>query len=743
MASPPPAPPASHHHHRIHYYDAGLSSASPLPSPPPPLPSPQVALEIGRIVGEGEVLQIATIAELRAGESGFLTSQSLPRLGEKASLLKESLKQKLPARLHRNFEKLEEGSSDALHQARVRPGLCVGCATCMPCDRLLTPVLLLCSPQTHTASSLLALPYPEPPTPPPPLLSPTSLAPPYPEPDPRPTHRLCPHPILPRQTLASLVCCGEVEPRSASFVVLFRSRRAAATAVALARWPGEMLSAPGYVRVLPAPAPADIYWPNLLLTRERRAMHWYVGLAWTIALYLLFNLPVAFIQGLSSIRTLSKVPGLSCISDYIGSMGPAAVASFQGIAASLVLQASLYFTLYSGLFQLLSRMAGAISHTQICEWSAQRIMLFQIIFVILVSSITSSAFDTLGVALENPIDVPYLLAGTLPSQSSFFMHYLLNQILFAYLLEGAQLITLCTFVICKLSRRRPKAAKQPAADRPVANEPAAVPPTPSAPLSAPPATPPPAAPPSAAPPATPSALPSAAPSSAVDDDGLPTYEPQGEEARRQRLTIIYARTTLCSGIFLTFLFIAPLIVPIALVYFVPSYPLYAVLLRNVEGRPEVDTGGAMWERAIRFQTWTLLLSLVLLMGVLVLKNSPFGFVLVLISFIYVAFHTYRLRHRYSGIAAGLPVQRCDQLDHAEPAEPRWESLEPYARAGAAAALRADADQVGAGHLEIDELEPEIDELEPESESPGTVNTTDELLHPEPTDAPGAVHEKGA
>ncbi|KOO50210.1 protein of unknown function duf221, partial [Chrysochromulina tobinii] len=362
----------------------------------------EVALEIGRIVGEGEVLQIATIAELRAGESGFLTSQSLPRLGEKASLLKESLKQKLPARLHRNFEKLEEGSSDALHQAR---------------------------------------------------------------------------------TLASLVCCGEVEPRSASFVVLFRSRRAAATAVALARWPGEMLSAPGYVRVLPAPAPADIYWPNLLLTRERRAMHWYVGLAWTIALYLLFNLPVAFIQGLSSIRTLSKVPGLSCISDYIGSMGPAAVASFQGIAASLVLQASLYFTLYSGLFQLLSRMAGAISHTQICEWSAQRIMLFQIIFVILVSSITSSAFDTLGVALENPIDVPYLLAGTLPSQSSFFMHYLLNQILFAYLLEGAQLITLCTFVICKLSRRRPKAAKQPAADRPVANEPAAVPPTPSAPLS--------------------------------------------------------------------------------------------------------------------------------------------------------------------------------------------------------------------------------------------------------------------
>ena len=160
---------------------------------------------------------------------------------------------------------------------------------------------------------------------------------------------------------------------------------------------------------------------------------------------------------------------------------------------------------------------------------------------------------------------------------------------------------------------------------------------------------------------------------------------------------------------------------------------YAVLLRQVEGRPEVDTGGAMWEQATRFQTWTLLLSLVLLMGVLVLKNSPFGFVLVFISFIYVAFHTHRLRHRYSGIAAGLPVQRCDQLDHAEP---RWESLEPYARAGAAAALRADADQVGAGHLGIDELEPEID-AEPDPES------LDDHLHPEPTDAPGAVHEKGA
>ena len=137
-------------------------------------------------MGEGEVLQIATIAELRAGESGFLTSQSLPRLGEKASLLKESLKQKLPARLHRNFEKLEEGSSDALHQARVRPGLCVGCATCMTFDKPLTPVLPADPHRLLPPCSPLYSPTPNPPH----RLLPCSPLPPLLPPTPNPTHAL-------------------------------------------------------------------------------------------------------------------------------------------------------------------------------------------------------------------------------------------------------------------------------------------------------------------------------------------------------------------------------------------------------------------------------------------------------------------------------------------------------------------------------------------------------------------------
>jgi len=153
--------------------------------------------------------------------------------------------------------------------------------------------------------------------------------------------------------------------------------------------------------------------------------------------------------------------------------------------------------------------------------------------------------------------------------------------------------------------------------------------------------------------------------------------------RRRRLTIIYAKLVLGSGIFLTFSIIAPVISVVALIYFVPTYPLYAVVLRHVDGPPEVDTGGLLWEQAVRYQTWTLLVSQLLLAGVLALKVSPIAVGLVLASGVYTAHHTYKLRVRYSGIASGLPVQRSAALDAAavEGGIQAYDSLQPYASAG--------------------------------------------------------------
>ena len=63
-------------------------------------------------------------------------------------------------------------------------------------------------------------------------------------------------------------------------------------------------------------------------------------------------------------------------------------------------------------------------------------------------------------------------------------------------------------------------------------------------------------------------------------------------ARRQRLVTVYAKLYLMQGVWMTFMFIAPLCTLIALCYFIPSYWIYAVLLRQVDGPIETETGGA-------------------------------------------------------------------------------------------------------------------------------------------------------
>jgi len=482
------------------------------------------------------------------------------------------------------------------------------------------------------------------------------------------------------KSLATLLFCGEVEPKVARFVVLFRSRRACATAVALARWPGEILSKPGYVRVQYAPSPEDVYWPNLLRTREHRAFNYYLGYGITTALYVFYNVPVAFIQGLASVNQLANVQSLAWLSDYVQSLGPRAVATFEGTVASLVLQLFLYLTLYSGLFQFLSRMAGATSHTEICQRTAGRVMLFQIIFVILVSSITSSLFDSLEAFVRKPTDLPFLLAGTLPGQSNFFMHYLLNQILFVYLFDGTQCFALLEFACCVWRGtcclgRRPAPASEAADGAPPAKSVAGLVRLPDGTWGTE----------AEAAAAAAAALRKAQVAAASEDAyaSMPPYERPSAEARRQRLLIMYAKLTLCSGIFLTYLFIAPVMSAIALLYFLPCFPIYAVLLAQIEGVPEVDTGGAMWMQAIRFQTWTFLIAQTLLAGVLALKLAPIGVGFTVASILYVAYHTHKLRTRYSGIAEGLPVQRLAQLDDVDGlAAPPYDSLHSYADVGA-------------------------------------------------------------
>ena len=139
-------------------------------------------------------------------------------------------------------------------------------------------------------------------------------------------------------TAVRLAFFGEDEPEVTRFLVLLRTRRAAQICVALTRWPGELMAAPGFIRCESAPAPDDAFWPNLLKARWRLRLNWFVGLVLTTALFLFWTVPVAGVQALTSLDSLSQLELFAFLQPIIASMSSATKATLEGSLSSIVLQ---------------------------------------------------------------------------------------------------------------------------------------------------------------------------------------------------------------------------------------------------------------------------------------------------------------------------------------------------------------------------------------------------------------------
>ena len=129
---------------------------------------------------------------------------------------------------------------------------------------------------------------------------------------------------------------------------------------------------------------------------------------------------------------------------------------------------------------------------------------------------------------------------------------------------------------------------------------------------------------------------------------------------------IYTRMVLISSICHLFMVVAPLAVPFALLYFALAFPIYTHVLCRVLGRPAVDTHGAVWQAAMRYQTAALLVSQVVFFFVATLKLGSLAPLLALAAFALTLVRTYQLERTLAPHAAAmrLPLQPTDAVDGA-------------------------------------------------------------------------------
>lgn len=202
---------------------------------------------------------------------------------------------------------------------------------------------------------------------------------------------------------------GEGEALGGAFVTFYNlSSKQAAIRMNHAREPFEM-------QVTEAPDPDDILWFNVGKSNAQIQAGSLKSLALTIAILLLWTIPIGFFSGLSNIA------GMEDQFEFIRD----ALEKYPALGAILSQAAPLLVTMVNALLpailRVISTMECHISHDMVQLSLFTKLAVFMIIQTFFVSAISGSIFAQLSAMIENPTNIISLLANELPTKSTFFI----------------------------------------------------------------------------------------------------------------------------------------------------------------------------------------------------------------------------------------------------------------------------------------------------------------------------------
>jgi len=394
------------------------------------------------------------------------------------------------------------------------------------------------------------------------------------------------------------------EATETSFIVLFRSRGARFGAIhAPALFTdcdigGASLSA--YAR--PAPAPEDALWSSLVTPRPVVVCAW----SGTLLLFALWNVPVALVQSLASLDSITKMlqeAHLKGAAGMIHNLSPATRATLEGWMPVLVLTVLQMLTLYSGLLPALSRLQRRESGAAAGTSTLHKMFFFNQVLVLLGSCVVGSLFETAKLILSGGYCTLLALLGrSVPAQATFWVNYLVLELLFYVpALDILQVLPLSVVGAARLCGARGKALSGKA-------------------LSA---------------------------------------------LQRLYYPSIYARALMVLSAAFLFATIAPLItlVTIAWLYAVSrawSFNVRRVYLHDLGA--DFDSGGAYWPVAMRLETFALLTAQLVLVAIHVLNSCWYSGTVLFGLMIATMVRASRLQRHYSPLASELPLERCIKVD---------------------------------------------------------------------------------
>ena len=410
--------------------------------------------------------------------------------------------------------------------------------------------------------------------------------------------------------------------RASSYLVLFRTRRAAS---ACARAAPVFSRDGGPTTTCAAPHPSDMHWRALEVRRGRAKLVWLLGWGLTLLLFLLWTGAAALVQGLVSLDTLERLLNQTALGETIAHLDESSRATLGGWVATLTLSLLQMATLYSGVLGVLAEMMGFASYTLVSIRTLRLMWAFNTILVLLASCIATTALNTLdSFLMDGGCAIIHVFAESVPSRSTFFLNLVFQDLLLvAPTLDLLQLLPLLLLALQRCLRCCCCCLRCVRSLRPLEDKLLQL--------------------------AT----------------GEPTWVGFGQ---RLYYEYIYNRAMMVTSIGTLFGCIAPVTVVVVAVWLCLLLPVWSHNLSHVlRPYPQghgFDGGGLAWPEAVQMQCYVLCIAQFVLAAIQLLYERYYSatatFLLLPASLL--AFN--QLRDYYGPLAAHLPLQDAAQIDAA-------------------------------------------------------------------------------
>eukprot|EP00538_Stauroneis_constricta_P012736 CAMPEP_0119556414 /NCGR_PEP_ID=MMETSP1352-20130426/8386_1 /TAXON_ID=265584 /ORGANISM="Stauroneis constricta, Strain CCMP1120" /LENGTH=1175 /DNA_ID=CAMNT_0007603377 /DNA_START=9 /DNA_END=3536 /DNA_ORIENTATION=- len=219
---------------------------------------------------------------------------------------------------------------------------------------------------------------------------------------------------------------GNRVPRNAGFVT-FRDLYAVHASLQMVQY-----ASSNKMVIDPAPAPSDIFWPNIGLPDKAKKTGTLLSSAATAILCFFWSIPTTFLSSLTELNSLKEsFPALGRFVEK-NPLFENALALIAPLLLLILNEAILPFILES-----FSKWEGHIGIPSLQSAVFNKLATFMLIQTFFVSTITGSVSAELTNILDNPEEIITLLANSLPAQSSYFIQI---SFVFTFAVHGIELI---------------------------------------------------------------------------------------------------------------------------------------------------------------------------------------------------------------------------------------------------------------------------------------------------------------